>query len=350
MPHRALRQNALVALLAVLLATGGTAVAQNADCGVDRPIVFADFDWDSALLLTGIARTVLEEGFGCATNAFPGSTIPMYQGAIRGDIDVMMEVSKVNVPDFLPGAFEAGQLVELGVVFDDAIQGFYVPRYVIEGDAERGIEPMAPDLRSVDDLPQYAELFRDPEQPGMGRFHNCILGWQCEQINQVKLHAYGLTDDYNSFEPGTAIALAASMESAYVRGEPWLGYYWSPTWMLGQLDMVRLEEPAYSDACWAEMMTHFDQPEGATSACAYPEAAAAVVVGGAFFEEAPDAIIEFLSSVEVSTDTISELLAHMQLTGDDPMGAARTFLATQPEAWTDWVPADVAERVRAALE
>jgi glycine betaine/proline transport system substrate-binding protein len=50
-------------------------------------------------------------------------------------------------------------------VFDDAAQGFYVPRYLVEGDAERGIEPLAPDLRSVSDLPRYAELFRDPSSP-----------------------------------------------------------------------------------------------------------------------------------------------------------------------------------------
>jgi glycine betaine/proline transport system substrate-binding protein len=350
MPYRALRRNALVALLALLLALGGTGAAQSTDCGLDRPIAFADFDWDSALLLTGIARTVLEEGFGCATVAYPGSTIPMYQGAIRGDIDVLMEASKVNVPDFWPAAFEAGQVVELGIVFDDAVQAFYVPRYVIEGDADRGIEPMAPDLRSVFDLPEYADLFRDPEQPNMGRFHNCILGWQCELINHVKLHAYGLTDHFVSFEPGTGIALATTMETAYARGEPWLGYYWSPTWTLGQLDMVRLEEPDYTEACWDDMAEHLDRPEQASTACAYPDAAAAVVVGGAFHEAAPAAILEFLASVRVPTDTISELLAHMQETGDDPMGAARTYLATQPDAWSGWVPADVAERVRAALD
>ena len=235
------------------------------------------------------------------------------------------------------------------IVFDDQVQAFYVPRYVIEGDAERGIEPMAPDLRSVEDLPRYADLFRDPEQPGMGRFHNCILGWQCELINHVKLHAYGLTDAYNSFEPGTGIALGASMEAAYVRGEPWLGYYWSPTWLLGTLDMVRLEEPAYSDACWAEMEAYLDRPEDATTACAYPQGTSAVVVGGAFHEAAPEAILDFLGAVRVPSDTISELLAHMQRTGDDPYGAARHYLATRPEVWTEWVPEDVAERVLAAL-
>jgi len=350
MLHRIARHG-LVALIVVSLASlAGTASAAAHDCPFDRTVVFADFDWDSAMLLNGIARTILEEGFGCTTDAFPGSTIPMYQAAIRGDIDVLMEVSKVNIPDFWPGALADGSVVELTEVFDDAVQGFYVPRYVIEGDAERGIEASAPDLRSVFDLPRYAELFRDPEQPDRGRLHNCILGWQCELINTVKFYAYGLDEAYVTFEPGTAVALATSMETAYVRGEPWLGYYWAPTWLLGQLDMVLLEEPPYTEACWDHISAHLDTPEQAELACAYPEAAAAIVVGAAFHAEASDAVLGFLSAMRVPTDTISELLAHMQETGDDPLGAARTFLAERRDAWTHWVDEAVAERVLAALD
>jgi glycine betaine/proline transport system substrate-binding protein len=349
--HHLHPRRALAALLVVLaLLAAGSVSASDAVCPIERTIVFADFDWDSALLLNGIARTVLEEGFGCETDAFPGSTIPMYQGAIRGDIDVLMEVSKVNIPDFWPGALADGTVVEIAEVFDDAIQAFYVPRYVIEGDAERGIEPMAPGLRSVTDLPAYAEIFRDPEQPDRGRFHNCILGWQCELINNVKLHAYGLTDAFVSFEPGTAVALATTMETAYLRGEPWVGYYWAPTWLLGRLDMVRLEEPPHTDACWEQLMAHLDTPEQAEVACAYPDAAAAIVVGAAFHADAGDAILDFLGAVRVPTDVISDLLAHMQETGDDPLGAARTFLADSPDAWTHWVDDAVAERVLAALD
>ena len=47
--------------------------------------------------------------------------------------------------------------------FNDNSQGLYVPTYVIEGDAERGIEPVAPDLKTVEDLAKYPELFQDPE-------------------------------------------------------------------------------------------------------------------------------------------------------------------------------------------
>lgn len=333
----------LLSLVLTGFVLGSFATAQAPECGYDKPIVFADLDWDSALLNNYVARAILEEGFGCETDSIPGSTVPMQQGMIRGDIDVNIEVWLDNIPDFYPQAVEDGDIVELSVIFDDAIQGWYVPRYMVEGDAERGIEAVAPDLRSVEDMPQYAELFRDPEQPNKGRFHNCILGWQCELINNVKLEAYGLTDYYTNFLPGTATALAASMEGEYLRGEPWFGYYWEPTWVLGKLDMLRLEEPPYTEECWAKIEA------GETSeACAYPASVVITAVSGEFASKADPAIIEFLDAIRTDSASLNALLAYMNDNDATPEDAADYFLETQPEVWSQWVPEDVAERVKAA--
>jgi glycine betaine/proline transport system substrate-binding protein len=341
----------IAALAALSLLVGGAALAQEPDCGgVARPIIFAELDWDSAQVINGVARTILEEGFGCATDIIPGSTLPMYQGAIRGDIDVVMEIWIDNVPDFWEPAVEDGSVVELSPVFDDAIQGWYVPRYLVEGDAERGITPLAPELRSVDDLPRYAELFRDPEQPDMGRFYNCIIGWQCELINNVKLRAYGLADHFTSFNPGTGVALASAMEGAYLRGEPWFGYYWAPTWVLGKLDMIRLEEPAYTDACWDEVIAALDAPGQAEVACSYPASTALVALGARYKDEVSPEIAGFLDAIDMPSDLVNQLLAHMQDTGADPMSTARHFLETQPEVWSAWLDDATAARVRAALD
>jgi glycine betaine/proline transport system substrate-binding protein len=352
MTTHTLRSRVLAALLACMLALGGTAAAQASECGVDRPIVFADLDWDSAQVLNEVVRSILEEGWGCATDSIPGSTLPMLQGAIRGDIDIYMELWTDNVPEFWEEAVAAGTVVELNAVFDDATQGFYVPRYLVEGDAERGIEALAPDLRHVEDLPQYAHLFRDPEQPDKGRFYNCIIGWYCEGINNVKFHVYDMDEHFTNFRPGTGVALATTMQTAYLRGEPWFGYYWAPTWVLGALDMIRLEEPAYDEACWEHMNAYVDTPEQATMACAYPQSAAVVVLGSRYKDQVPDDILTFLSSIRAPSAVINDLLAFMQESDATPGEAARNFLATNPDLWTFWLD-DVddvyLERVRAAL-
>src|SRR5690606_39127055 len=132
-------------LVTALLALGSPALAGEPDCGgLMRPIVFGDLDWESAQVANWIARLVLEEGFGCATDAVPGTVVPIYQGAVRGDVDVIMEVWTDNTPDLWTEAVRAGVVEEVGVAFDDAVQGWFVPRYLVEGDPARGIAPAAP--------------------------------------------------------------------------------------------------------------------------------------------------------------------------------------------------------------
>jgi glycine betaine/proline transport system substrate-binding protein len=70
---------------------------------------------------------------------------------------------------------------------------------------------MAPELKSVFDLPKYWELFKDPEDPSKGRFHSCIPGWSCKIVNDKKFDVYGIKKTYNILQPGSGPALAASM-------------------------------------------------------------------------------------------------------------------------------------------
>ena len=226
---------ALIAQVAVA-SPAGEDEAAALDCnGIDRELVFAGLDWASASLHNHIAGQILQAGFGCEYTDIPGSTIPMVQGLVRGDVDINMEIWFNTAPDLYHEAADAGDVLDLGLNMTAAEMSFLVPRYVIEGDPERGIEPMAPDLKSVADLARYAEVFKDPEQPDMGRYYNCIIGWQCELTNNKKMDAYGLNDHFTNFRPGAAPALDASIAGAYAKGEAWLGYYWGPTPLLGLL-------------------------------------------------------------------------------------------------------------------
>lgn len=327
---------------ALLLILGPCSLAQS--CEIDRPIMFAELDWDSNRLHTAIARYIVEQGYGCKTDAIPGSTIPLLTGLTRGDVDVTMEIWSNVIPEVWAKAIADNKVVELGVNFPDAVQGWYVPRYLLEGDAKRGIEPQAPELKSVSDLPRYKMLFRDPEEPDKGRFYNCILGWQCEVINTKKLQAYGLDEHYTNFRPGTGEALAAAIASAYKRGKPFVAYYWEPTWVTGSYDLVMLEEPPYNDAQW-KILNDEKNPEVAT---AYPEVGVIVGVNREFYNEAPQ-LNEFLKNYETTSSLISELLAYMETNNASEQEAALHFLKTKSILWTTWVPTAIAARVKASL-
>lgn len=310
-------------------------------CEVDRPVVFAGLDWDSNAFHNAVARFILAHGYGCGSEEIPGSTLPLLAGMTRGDIDVTMEIWADNFPEAWAAAVKDGKAVELGVNFPDAVQGWFVPRYLVEGPGAP-----APGLKSVADLPKYKDLFRDPEEPDKGRFYNGIAGWGAEVVSTKKLKAYKLERDFTNFRPGTGAALASAIASAYKRKKPILYYYWGPTWVMGMYDGVMLEEPAYDRKIWDEMAKSRD-PERAV---AFPPMKVYVAANAQFARKAPK-IAAFLSKYRTSNAMVSKALVTMREAGGSNSAdvAARRFLETRKDVWSQWVPADVAQRVEAAL-
>lgn len=315
------------------------AAANAAECPIDRPVLFGGLDYNSAAFHNAVARTILEEGYGCETDTVPGTVLILNQGLMRGDVDLIMEIWTANPAQGFLDAEAAGKAERLGATFPDATEGWYVPRYVVEG-----ADAPAPELKTAQDLADYTELFADPEEPGMGRFYNCVAGWVCEGINTKKLIAYGLDDKYSNVRPGSGAAIQAAVESAYLREKPVVFYHWSPTALLGRYDFVRLDEPAYEATVWKEMLAS-DKP---TAATAYPNSKVVIGANTDFGKEAP-ALREMLARYSTTAAQTSAALAYMQENNVEPEEAARHFLQTQEAVWTPWVPAEVAGRVRSAV-
>ena len=301
-------------------------------------LVFSDLGWDSAQVHNRIAAFIIQHGYGYDVDYIAGETVPMFAGLERGDIDITMEIWVDNQQPAFDKAIAAGKVVDLGSNFPDSWQGWLVPTYVIKGDPARGIKPMAPDLKSVADMPKYKGLFKDREDPEKGVFYSCIAGWGCEKINEKKFAAYGLNDTYNIFLPGSGAALVASLAGAYKKGEPWFGYYWAPTWVLGTYDMTPLEEPAYDPKIFES-----------TGKCAYPSVKVDIAVNSSMLKKAPD-VVGFLKKYETTQAIANKFLAYMKVNDANTEQAAEWFLKKNEKLWTGWVPADVAARVKKALD
>ena len=188
---------ALIAIFAAILICGaGPAWAK-------KTIIFADFGWDSAQVHNRIAGFIVEKGLGYPVKYVQGETIMLNTALIQakgGETpNVTMETWTENWQQLYDEGLAKGKdpntnegFINLGANFPNSVQGWYVPRYVVEGDPDRGIKPMAPDLKSVFDLPKYWKLFKDPEDPSKGIFYSCIPGWSCAMVNEKKFKAYDI--------------------------------------------------------------------------------------------------------------------------------------------------------------
>lgn len=309
-----------------------------------QPIHFADLTWESGSLITEVLRLLVERGYGYGTETLPGSTVSLEAALARDDVQVIGEEWAGRSPAWIKAEGE-GKVFALGDTVKHATEGWWVPEYVIKGDPARGIPALAPDLRSVADLPRYKAVFSDPENPDKGRFLNSPTGWTSEIVNSQKLKAYGLTDSFVNFRTGSGAALDAEISSSIRRGRPVLFYYWSPTPLLGRHKLVQLEEPPFDAEAWKTLAdARHPEPRGTRSM----PARLTIGVSAPFRAEYPE-LVSLFEKVDLPIELLNDTLAHMSEERLPPRQVAETFLREHPAIWQAWLPAEVAARVSGSL-
>lgn len=300
--------------------------------GPKETIVFSDLNWASAQVQNRIAQYIVEEGYGYPTDVVFGSTLPLFQGLRRGDSDVTMEIWLPNQDEAWMEAQSMGEVVSVGESLGkDWQSAFVIPTYLQE---------QYPDLDSVDDLEddQFKMLFETAETGGKARLVSCVIGWACEEVNAAQITGYGLDDHVHIVNPGDGAALNADLYGAYEKQEPWLGYQWGTNDPALLLDLVRLEEPAYTDECWFT-----------TKACAYEDATILIAVNPNLPARAPE-IINMLRAWDFNIGIYKGVAAWMSDNeGATSHDAALWWLNSNPDVWGNWVTRSAAEAINAAL-
>lgn len=315
-----------------------TLAACGDSAGGTGTINFADAGWESNQFHNAVAGRIAEEVFDYSWEETNGSTAVMHEGLLNGDVDVHMEEWTDNIPQYQPDV-DDGKLQELGTNFNDNYQGVYVPRYVIEGDEERGIEASAPDLKYVWDLKDYPDVFPDEEEDGKGRLYGAISGWEVDDILERKYEHYGLDENFVYFSPGSDTALQTAIINAYDKGEPVAAYYWEPTALLGQYDMVLLEDEPY-----------VDEDAFLAGETELPPMNVTIAASNDFYENEDNKdFIEFLSKYETSSELTSEGLAYAEENNGDFEKGAEEFLKEHSELLDEWLNEDDALTMRDAL-
>ena len=134
-------------------------------------------------------------------------------------------------------------------------------------------------------------------------------------------------------------------------------YYWTPTSLMGKpdIDMVRLEEPAYDAECWGAMSVVVEdiKANGQESyvpscACEYKDMALTKMSTTKWAEANPE-INDMIKNYSLPTPLVNEMLAYyVDESGGDMEATAMHFLSTN-DVWESWVSADVAAKIKSAL-
>ena len=301
----------------------------SASAACESPIKFGALTWESGQFISGVLKYIAEDGYDCTIEEVPGAGPALETALSQDDIQIIGE-QWVGRSPIMEQAIEENKVEVIGdTLKGGATQGWYVPKYVLEEN---------PGLRSYQDLPKYAELFKDPENPSKSRFMNCPSGWTCEIFNTRLLKNTGLDSTFNNAHPGTGAALDAEIASAFEQHKPLLFYYWQPTGLMAKYDFAPLAFPAHNDACWQDLL----RVDG-TADCVsgFPVSPLGIAVSTPFLESNPE-LAEVFKQVQFTSDELNGAILEMSENKRSGEEQALVFLRENPNVWQQWVSEEAA--------
>lgn len=283
-----------------------------------------DPDWTGGLVTCLVAQYILENEMDYRIKRVTMPSGPgVFEGTRSGDLDFACE----SWPSYNPAGDKYikefggdGSVAYLGATGIVGKSGYFVPRYVIEGDAARGIPASAPDLKSYKDLNQYSHMFKSLESGDKGSLIGCpVAAWLCE--DQKRLDMLGV--DFHAQALGSETAHWAEIQAKYKRGEPFVAYAWAPHWIHAALDLVEIELPPYDEAKWpatnwAQDVTHFHgNPE--------------------MLEEHADAV-KLLQNMNLTNEMQAGMIYDIDVKKGDSEEVVESWMEANENIWRKWLP------------
>ncbi len=218
--------------------------------GAKETISLVENPWPASELNVEVAKIVIEKELGNPVEIVALDENTQWDALAGGDVDASLEVWPSG-----HGERIAEYIDELGTVENGGLLGpvgeigWFVPKYVVDAN---------PALATWEGYKDAAADFAAAETGDNGRFLGADPSWVQYDEQIIK----NLDLPFQVVWTGSEDALLAEVSSAYSRQEPVLFYFYSPHAIFQQFDLVQVELPPYSDACYAD--------EAAVD-CAYPQ-------------------------------------------------------------------------------
>ena len=261
-----------------------------------------------------VVGRVAETKLGCTVNYVDLDEQTSWKGFETGDVDVIIENwgHEDLIKKYVDGNGTAQMAGSTGV---EGIIGWYVPPWMAEE---------YPDITNWENLNKYADMFETPESDGKGQLLDGDPGYVTNDEALVK----NLDLNYKVVVGGSETALIEAFRSAEENKTPLLAYFYEPQWFHNEMDLVKVDLPAYEPGCDAD-------PQKVD--CDYPVYDLNKVVSTDFAESESPAY-ELVKNFEWTAEdqnTVSQMIAEE---GMEPDEAADAWIEDNPDKVDAWLP------------
>ena len=319
------------AVAAVTLAVSSTGFAGgHSGCG---DVSIGAMGWASAESFAAISSFVLEQGYGCTVSVIPTDTVPAVTSlAENNEPDIVLEVWRNSAPAY-PGLVEEGKVITASSMFaSGGNEGWWIPQYLVDEHPE---------------LATFEGILNNPELVG-GRFHNCPVGWGCRLVNDNLKVVHDLEGrGFEVFNHGSGANLGAALAAAYEERQPWFGYYWGPTAVLGKYKMHQVDIGPIDPEVHAENQKENADPDK-IGVSGFPAAPVLNAITASFADREPE-VAEFVERFSIPNNIISEMLAWKEENNASADETAAYVLQNHKDLILDMVNDSAREKLNALL-
>ena len=307
-----------LALVLTLAGCGGGSIDDAAagggtDCGELDIAINPWVGYEATAHVIGYAA---KSELGCTVNYKDLDEQVSWKGLGNGEVDLIAE--NWGHPDlqakYMASEGGDGSAVDFGSTGNEGVIGWFVPPWMAEE---------YPDITDWKNLNKYASLFKTTESGSKGTLYDGDPGF----VTNDEALVANLKLDYKVVYAGSETALIEAFRDAEKNRKPLLGYFYEPQWFLSEVDLVKVDLPAYTEGCDAD---------AAKVACDYPVYDLNKVVAKSFAESDSPAVdlVQNFTWTNDDQNVVAKYIAEDQM---DPEDAAKKWVEDNPDKVEAWL-------------
>ncbi|MEM8623705.1 MAG: ABC transporter substrate-binding protein [Pseudomonadota bacterium] len=312
-------KKSLAAVSALVISASLAMPAQSEVPESEEPIKFMIGDWTSIALQAEIMSLILQT-HGYNTTTVVADDSGRYPGFEAGDLHVAMETWQTTQQQNFAKSLATGKVLDMGETGLQGKEDWWYPIYM---------KDQCPGLPNWEALKDCGELFSTADTAPKGRYVGGPVTWG--GFDEERIEALELP--FEVIHPGTDAAMFAELKAAYEREAPIIMWVWIPHWAPSLYDGEFVEFPKYEDACYEDAswgvnpdkIADCGKPTGWIKKMAW--------AGG---EEVWPCAYEMIRNYEMDNDTLSTLLAEVDLEGRSMTEVATEWLQANRSTWEPW--------------